>query len=90
MLVAERELDLRRLDPSGRTWANDRFAYTHGYGLVAVPAGDAGVDDEGKPRFTISEFGAGRPPAQLREPRLYCRRAPAAPSLTPPAATSRR
>jgi uncharacterized protein len=71
MLVAERELDLRRLDPSGRTWANDRFAYTHGYGLVAVPAGDAGVDDEGKPRFTISEFGAGRPPAQLREPRLY-------------------
>ena len=71
MLVAERELDLRRLDPSGRTWANDRFAYTHGYGLVAVPAGDDGVDDEGKPRFVTSEFGAGRPPAQLRQPRIY-------------------
>jgi uncharacterized membrane protein (UPF0182 family) len=71
MIVAERELDLRRLDPSGRTWANDRFAYTHGYGLVAVPAGDAGVDDAGKPRFVTSEFGAGRPPAQVREPRIY-------------------
>jgi uncharacterized membrane protein (UPF0182 family) len=71
MLVAERELDLRRLDPSGRTWANDRLAYTHGYGLVAVPAGDAGVDDEGKPRFVTSDFGSGRPPAQLREPRVY-------------------
>jgi uncharacterized membrane protein (UPF0182 family) len=71
MIVAERELDLSRLDPSGRTWANDRLAYTHGYGLVAVPAGDDGVDDEGKPRFVISEFGAGRPPAQLGEPRLY-------------------
>jgi uncharacterized protein len=71
MLVAERELDLSRLDPSGRTWANDRLAYTHGYGLVAVPAGDDGVDDEGKPRFITSEFGSGRPPAQLREPRIY-------------------
>jgi uncharacterized protein len=71
MIVAERELDLRRLDPSGRTWANDHLAYTHGYGLVAVPAGDEGVDDEGKPRFVTSEFGPGRLPAQLREPRLY-------------------
>jgi uncharacterized protein len=71
MIVAERELDLSRLDPSGRTWANDRLAYSHGYGLVAVPAGDAGVDDQGKPRFVTSEFGAGRPPAELREPRVY-------------------
>jgi uncharacterized membrane protein (UPF0182 family) len=71
LIVAERELDLSHLDPSGRTWANDRLAYTHGYGLVAVPAGDAGVDDQGKPRFVTSEFGAGRPPAELREPRVY-------------------
>jgi uncharacterized membrane protein (UPF0182 family) len=71
MIVAERELDLSRLDPSGRTWANDKLAYTHGYGLVAVPAGDAGVDDQGKPRFVTSEFAAGRPPAELREPRVY-------------------
>lgn len=71
MIVAERELDLSRLDPSGRTWANDRLAYTHGYGLVAVPEGDAGVDGEGKPRFVTSEFGAGRPPAQVRQPRIY-------------------
>jgi uncharacterized membrane protein (UPF0182 family) len=71
LIVAERELDLSHLDPSGRTWANDRLAYTHGYGLVAVPAGDAGVDDQGKPRFVTSEFGAGRPPAEVREPRVY-------------------
>jgi uncharacterized membrane protein (UPF0182 family) len=71
MIVAERELDLSRLDPSGRTWANDRLAYSHGYGLVAVPAGDAGVDDQGKPKFVTSEFDAGRPPAELREPRVY-------------------
>jgi len=71
MILAERELDLRRLDPSGRTWANDHLAYSHGYGLVAVPAGDGGVDDQGKPEFVASEFGGGRQPTRLREPRLY-------------------
>jgi uncharacterized protein len=69
IIVAERELDLTRLDPSGRTWANARLAYTHGYGLVAVPAG--GVDGAGKPTFLTSEFGAGHPPTQLRQPRVY-------------------
>ena len=71
VLLAERELDIGRLAPAGRTWANDRLAYTHGYGLVAVPAGDGGVDAEGKPRFLTAEFGRGRPPTELREPRLY-------------------
>ena len=71
MIVAERELDLSRLDPSGRTWANDHLAYTHGYGLVAVPAGGVGVDEQGKPTFVTSEFGPGGRPPQLREPRVY-------------------
>jgi uncharacterized membrane protein (UPF0182 family) len=69
IMVAERELDLGPLDPSGRTWANDHLAYTHGYGVVAVPAG--GVDEGGKPTFLTSEFGRGRPPTQLRQPRVY-------------------
>ena len=62
MIVAQRELDLRRLEGSGRTWANDRLAYTHGYGLVAVPAG--GVGRAGQPKFVTSEFGAGRAPTR--------------------------
>jgi uncharacterized membrane protein (UPF0182 family) len=70
MLIAERELDLRRLDPSGRTWANDHLAYTHGHGLIAVPAGDAGVDDQGKPRF-VTPLGGGDDPTGLRQPRIY-------------------
>ena len=69
MIVAQRELDLRRLEKSGRTWANDRLAYTHGYGLVAVPAG--GVGSAGQPKFVTSEFGAGRAPTQVRQPRIY-------------------
>jgi uncharacterized membrane protein (UPF0182 family) len=69
MIVAQRELDLRRLERSGRTWANDHLAYTHGYGLVAVPAG--GIGSAGEPRFVTSEFGAGRAPTEVRQPRIY-------------------
>jgi uncharacterized protein len=69
MILAQRELDVTRLDPSGRTWANDRLAYTHGYGLVAVPAGAVGPS--GQPRFVTSEFGAGRAPTKVRQPRIY-------------------
>ena len=69
MIVAQRELDLSRLEPSGRTWANERLAYTHGYGLVAVPAG--GLGPAGQPKFVTSEFGAGRAPTRVRQPRIY-------------------
>jgi uncharacterized membrane protein (UPF0182 family) len=69
MIVAQRELDIKRLDPSGRTWANDRLAYTHGYGVVAAPAG--GLGPAGQPRFVTSEFGAGHAPTRVRQPRIY-------------------
>jgi uncharacterized protein len=69
MILAQRELDTSGLEPSARTWANDRLAYTHGYGLVAVPAGAVGPS--GQPTFVTSEFGAGRAPTQVRQPRIY-------------------
>jgi uncharacterized protein len=69
IIVAERELNVHRLDPSGRTWANDHLAYTHGYGLVAVPAG--GLGPAGQPKFVTSEFGAGHAPTRVRQPRIY-------------------
>ena len=69
MILSERELDLRRLDPSGRTWANDRLAYTHGYGVVALPAGE--VDTAGRPTFVNFNFGPGTSATRVRQPRLY-------------------
>jgi uncharacterized membrane protein (UPF0182 family) len=69
MILAQRELDITRLDPSGRTWANDRLAYTHGYGLVVVPAGAVGR--AGEPKFVTSDFDAGRAPTRVRQPRIY-------------------
>jgi uncharacterized membrane protein (UPF0182 family) len=60
LLVAERELDIERLAPNGRTWANDQLAYTHGHGVVTVKAGE--LDHVGRPVIT---------PVRLREPRIY-------------------
>jgi uncharacterized membrane protein (UPF0182 family) len=68
-IVAPRELDLTRLEPSGRTWANDHLAYTHGYGLVEVPA--ARLDSSGQPTLETSDSRAPRPPLRLRQPRIY-------------------
>ena len=43
------------LTADARCWANDRFAYTHGYGVVAVRA--AARTTSGHPRFIQREFG---------------------------------
>jgi uncharacterized membrane protein (UPF0182 family) len=66
MKVAARELDLKRVRKDARTWANERFAYTHGYGIVAVPAGQ--VDADGYPRFAQRAF---RGPLGQTQPRIY-------------------
>ena len=69
MTVGARQVALRRLDPGDRSWATDRFAYTHGYGLAAVRGGDA---DGGRyPRFAQHGFDARSNPLGIREPRVY-------------------
>jgi uncharacterized membrane protein (UPF0182 family) len=66
LTVAPRQLDRSRLD---RSWATDRFAYTHGYGAVAVRSG--AVDTAGHPRFSERAFDRSQGALGLREPRLY-------------------
>ena len=69
MTIAPRELDLSRLDKASRSWANERFAYTHGYGVVGI--GATGVDAERFPHFEQREFGARGNPLGVRQPRIY-------------------
>jgi uncharacterized membrane protein (UPF0182 family) len=76
MSVGARQVSLRRLGPDDRSWATDRFAYTHGYGVVAVRGGDA--DDGRYPRFAQRAFGAGANPLRLQEPRVFFGEQPAA------------
>jgi len=67
--VGARQLSLRRLGPDDRSWATDRFAYTHGYGVLGVRGGE--VDDGRYPQFAQEGFGAEANPLGVRQPRVY-------------------
>jgi uncharacterized membrane protein (UPF0182 family) len=67
LTVAPRRLDLRNLEPASLTWANTHFAYTHGYGVVAIRGGDA--DRDRYPRFLQKDFDGTA--LGLTEPRIY-------------------
>ncbi|HEX4742105.1 MAG TPA: UPF0182 family protein [Caulobacteraceae bacterium] len=47
VLITARELDVARLPPPAQVWVNLALKYTHGYGVVAVPANE--IDDRGNP-----------------------------------------
>jgi uncharacterized protein len=67
--VAARQLDLGRLERIGRSWANQRFAYTHGFGVIGIRAN--GTDMERFPFFEQREFGTRSNPLGVRQPRIY-------------------
>jgi uncharacterized protein len=69
LTLGARRLDLRALGADARSWANDHFAYTHGYGVAAVSSPQA--DALGQPRFAQSDLGRRRDLLGLREPRVY-------------------
>ncbi len=69
MTLGARGLDLRALGPDARGWANDHFAYTHGYGVAAVSRRQA--DGVGQPRFAQGGFATEPGLLGLREPRIY-------------------
>jgi uncharacterized membrane protein (UPF0182 family) len=52
-----------------RGWATTRFAYTHGYGVVAARA--AAVDPQHYPRFAEGNFDSKTDQLRVREPRIY-------------------
>ena len=75
MSVGSRQVSLRRLGPDDRSWATDRFAYTHGYGVVAVHGADA---DSGRyPRFAQQGFRTRANPLRVKQPRVYFGEQPA-------------
>ncbi len=58
----------RELNPSGvpAGFVNQHLEYTHGYGAVAAPAGQAGVNPDGTPAFSLQNI----PPQAGSQPSL--------------------
>lgn len=69
-VVAVRELDLERLDPSAQTWQNTTMVYTHGYGLIAAKGNER--TNEGEPVFIEGSIPSTGFLSELEyEPRVY-------------------
>ena len=54
VMIATRELDIKKLPEQSRNWINERLIYTHGYGVTMNPVNE--FTSEGKPRFLISNM----------------------------------
>ena len=69
--IAPREIDKNSLPDSAKSYANEVFRFTHGFGVVMNPLNQ--VTEEGQPKFyiknipSVSEEGAPR----ITEPRIY-------------------
>ncbi len=71
VFMSARELNKDNLEETARSYTNEKFRYTHGYGVVASPFNK--VTQDGQPYFamrdipTVSENGMPK----LTQPRIY-------------------
>ena len=70
VMIAARELDVRRLDERAQTWVNQRLQYTHGYGVTMSPVNE--VTSEGLPRYFVRDVPpVTSPGVELEQPGIY-------------------
>jgi uncharacterized membrane protein (UPF0182 family) len=70
VMLSARELNQSKLSADAQTWINQRFKFTHGYGLAMNPVNS--FDQEGLPVFYIKDIPAVTPPdIPLKRPEIY-------------------
>ena len=70
VMVSPRELDAAKIPEQARTWINEKFVYTHGYGVVVNPVNE--ISGEGLPYLLIKDI----PPVssvnlEIKRPEIY-------------------
>ncbi len=71
VMLATRELPVKKLPASSKGWINERFKYTHGYGLCMNAVNDFTV--EGLPNLLIKDMPpmSTFPEIEVRRPEIY-------------------
>jgi uncharacterized membrane protein (UPF0182 family) len=71
MMIAAREIDLKKLPDASRNWINEKLIYTHGYGITMNTAN--GFTPEGMPRFVVSDMPVTSTAADVKvtRPEIY-------------------
>lgn len=69
--IAAREMDKSNLDKTAKTYVNQVFRFTHGFGAVMNPLN--AVTDEGQPQFLIKDIPPVSEPGapEITQPRIY-------------------
>ncbi len=67
-MIGVREMDITNLDPSARTWVNERLVYTHGFGAVMNTVNEK--TDDGRPVLALQDIPP-RGDFELTNPRIY-------------------
>ena len=71
VMLAAREMSTAGLPERSRTWQNEHFYYTHGYGAVVSTVNE--VIGEGLPRFLVQDIPPKTdvPELQITQPEIY-------------------
>jgi len=71
LMLSPRELDQNQLDIKAKTWVNEKFVYTHGYGVVVSPVNM--ISNEGLPELFVKDIPPKTEYDELKitEPRIY-------------------
>jgi|TARA_Y100000310_G_scaffold135612_1_gene134465 hypothetical protein len=71
LMISPRELDQNQLDIKAKTWVNEKFVYTHGYGAVVSPVNM--VSKEGLPELFVKNIPPKTEYEELKitQPRIY-------------------
>jgi len=71
LMIAPRELDQNQLDSKAKTWVNEKFVYTHGYGAVVSPVNL--ITKEGLPELFVKDIPPKTEYDELKitQPRIY-------------------
>ncbi len=69
--IAPREIDRSNLPDTSKSYANEVFRFTHGFGVVMNPLNE--VTEEGQPKFFIKDIPSVSHPGapELSQPRIY-------------------
>lgn len=71
VMLAPREIDQSKLPKPSKTWINERFKYTHGYGVCLNPVNE--FTEEGFPNLLIKDIPPKSeiPELQVTQPEIY-------------------
>jgi uncharacterized membrane protein (UPF0182 family) len=71
MMIAAREIDVKKLPEASRNWINEKLIYTHGYGVTVNTAN--GFTPEGMPKFIVSDMPvqSNAPELKVTRPEIY-------------------